>query len=139
MRYRLEKSEHPGWWVLTDLEKLIVIKFKEHEFNDTQQVSVLDDEALIKKAQDEGYDVANYMAHAMQEIGQYMYDCHYSITFPTPVHEIRYSENYTKMEVIRHKFPKFRIEVEDDCSIRNLGTSVRNAGEFLRHQGRCYE
>lgn len=37
-RFILEKSQDlPGWWVLTDAENLVVLKFKEHEFNESQQ------------------------------------------------------------------------------------------------------
>ena len=35
-RFRLEQStEQPGWLVLTDTENLVVIRFQEHQFNDT--------------------------------------------------------------------------------------------------------
>ena len=41
-RYKVEKSKGiPGWWVVTDLENLIVVKFKEKEFNETQRVTML--------------------------------------------------------------------------------------------------
>lgn len=37
-RFKLEKSkEQPGWWVLTDTENLVVIKFEEHKYNETQK------------------------------------------------------------------------------------------------------
>ena len=43
MKYLLQESETPGWWVFTDTENKVVIRFKEHEFNDTQEVTVLED------------------------------------------------------------------------------------------------
>jgi hypothetical protein len=33
MRFDLKPSEQPNWWVLTDTENMIVMRFKEHDFN----------------------------------------------------------------------------------------------------------
>ena len=46
MKYKLEKSETPGWFVVTDTENLVVIRFKEHEFNETQKVTLIDEDAV---------------------------------------------------------------------------------------------
>ena len=35
MKYIIKESETPGWWVVTDTDNLVVIRFKEHEFNET--------------------------------------------------------------------------------------------------------
>lgn len=43
MNYIMQKSEQPGWWVATDKENGIVIKFKEHAFNETQKVTILEE------------------------------------------------------------------------------------------------
>ena len=43
MKYIIQKSETPGWWVVTDTENLVVVKFQEHKFNETQQVTMLEE------------------------------------------------------------------------------------------------
>ena len=43
MQYVMQQSETPGWWVLTDKDNGIVIRFEEHKFNDTQQVTMLEE------------------------------------------------------------------------------------------------
>lgn len=48
----LQRSvERPGWWVLADRDNLIVIRFKEKQYNDTKEVVFLIDhedyEAII--------------------------------------------------------------------------------------------
>ena len=48
----LQKSnERPGWWILADRDNLIVIRFKEKQYNDTKEVVFLIDhedyEAII--------------------------------------------------------------------------------------------
>lgn len=43
MKYLIQKSKDPGWWVVTDTENLVVVKFKEHEYNETQQTTMLED------------------------------------------------------------------------------------------------
>lgn len=42
-QYILQQSTDKGWWVATDKENGIVIKFQEHRFNDTQKVTTLED------------------------------------------------------------------------------------------------
>ena len=46
MKYVMKKGKTPGWWVFTDKENGIVIKFQEHKFNDTQQVVMLEECSL---------------------------------------------------------------------------------------------
>ena len=29
MKYTIQESEEPGWWVVTDTENLVVLKFQE--------------------------------------------------------------------------------------------------------------
>ena len=43
MKYTIQESKEPGWWVVTDTENLVVVKFKEHEYNETQQTTMLED------------------------------------------------------------------------------------------------
>jgi hypothetical protein len=43
MKYTLQESKEPGWWVVTDTENLVVLKFQEHKFNETQMVTMLED------------------------------------------------------------------------------------------------
>lgn len=42
-KYILQQSTDKGWWVATDKENGIVVKFQEHRFNDTQKVTTLED------------------------------------------------------------------------------------------------
>ena len=44
-KFVLQKSsQKPGHWVVTDTHHGIVIVFREHQFNETQKVTILDDE-----------------------------------------------------------------------------------------------
>lgn len=42
-QYILQQSTSEGWWVATDTLNGIVIRFKERDFNDSQQVAYLPD------------------------------------------------------------------------------------------------
>lgn len=76
-RFRLDKStEHPGWWVLTDTENLIVLKFKEHNFNEEQKVTVLEESRFSGQP-----GMANQIARIMREMGEYMRSNHYGLLF----------------------------------------------------------
>ena len=76
-RFILEKSQDlPGWWVLTDAENLVVLKFKEHEFNESQQVTFIDDDkSVIEKLGAQG------VAQILREMGDYMFT-HWYIALP---------------------------------------------------------
>lgn len=71
MKYHLQKSETPGWWVFTDTENRIVIRFLEHKFNDTQEVTVLDDCEVNP----------HVLARVMREMGDWIVYHHPDIVF----------------------------------------------------------
>ena len=42
-RFRLERSQQiENWWVLTDTENLVVVRFQEGKFNETQKITDLE-------------------------------------------------------------------------------------------------
>lgn len=126
-RFKLEKSRDlPGWWVLTDTENLVVIKFKEHEFNETQKITHLDnDQEVIRSLGTQG------IARVLREMGDYMFSHWYSIALPTPVFEFREDDENDRMLLIRNKFPKLTIEINDDCDLKQLSDALKAAGEFV--------
>lgn len=126
-RFRLEKSQDlPGWWVLTDTENLVVLKFKEHEFNESQQVAFIDDDqSVIEKLGTQG------IAQILREMGDYMFTHWYSIALPTPVFEFRQDDENDRVLLIRNKFPKFTLEIQDDCDLKQLSDALKAAGEFV--------
>ena len=71
-RFILQASTTPGWWVATDTENGIVVKFEDHKFNDTQQVTLLDD---IPNP-----DVMK-MARLMREMADWLRKNHYNKVF----------------------------------------------------------
>ena len=126
-RFRLEKSQDlPGWWVLTDTENLVVIKFKEHEFNETQKITHIDnDQDVIRRLGAQG------IARVLREMGDYMFSHWYSIALPTPVFELREDDENDRMLLIRNKFPKLTIEINDTCDLKQLSDALKAAGEFV--------
>jgi hypothetical protein len=133
-RFLLERSnEIDGWWVLTDTENLVVLKFKERELNESQKSSMIDEALVARKAQSVGMSLANYVARILREMGQFLFDCHYTLVFPTPVYEIRHSEDYNSESIIRHKYPRFTVTVDDECEASELGAALKKAGVFLDH------
>lgn len=75
-RFVLQKSkEDPLWWVLTDTQAQIVCRFKEGEFNETQQFTPLHDI--------DSYDVAQLPTIA-NEMADWLRENHYEIIFDSP-------------------------------------------------------
>ena len=42
-RFVLQRASNPNWWVVGDPEGMLVIKFKEHDFNGTRKITYLND------------------------------------------------------------------------------------------------
>lgn len=126
-RFKLEKSQDlPGWWVLTDIDNLIVIKFKEHEFNETQRITVLEESMFVNRT-----DCANELAHIASEMGNYMLTHYYSIALPVPVFEFRQDDEKERLLLIRNKFPRIMVEINDDCNLQQLSKALSSAAEFV--------
>lgn len=73
-KYKLEKSkEQQGWWVVTDTINLIVVRFQEHRFNDTQKVTLLNGDNVASM------DEAMARVRALREMADWMRENHYNI------------------------------------------------------------
>lgn len=126
-RYILQPSQDlPQWWVLTDVIEGVVIRFAEHQFNETQRISILDESDLQHDP-----DAANKIAHILQEMSDWMYRCHYSVAMPTPVYEIQEDEDADKLYILRNKPPRLRIEILDDTDRDHLASALRKCAEWL--------
>lgn len=126
-RFKLEQSQDlPEWWVLTDIDNLIVIKFKEHEFNETQRITVLEESMFVNRT-----DCANELAHIASEMGNYMLTHYYSIALPVPVFEFRQDDEKERLLLIRNKFPRIMVEINDDCNLQQLSKALSSAAEFV--------
>lgn len=78
-RFKLQKSESlPNWWVLTDIENMIVVRWQHGKFNDTQKVLPIEDADLRAKF---GDNLAQELARIMAEIADYLRDFHYEKVF----------------------------------------------------------
>ena len=102
-RFILQPSQEQGFWVATDTEHGIVVKFKEHQFNETQQTTLLNGDTF--KTAEEALAVATYM----REIADWLRENHYSKAMPEPenirlriglrIKELRSSQNLTQLQL----------------------------------------
>lgn len=77
MSYLIQKSEtDPLWWVVTDTEAQVVCRFKEGDFNNTQQFTALND--IHSKEE------ALKLAGVAQGIADWMRENHYELLFTSP-------------------------------------------------------
>ena len=75
-RFILQRStRQQGWWVCTDKAHNIVCRFEEHNFNDTQQFTLLDGDTFNSKAE--------ALAHAtyLKEMGDWLREHHHDKIF----------------------------------------------------------
>ena len=77
-RFKLERSQDlPGWWVLTDTENMVVIKFKENDFNNSQKVTILGEEQEVLDKLG-----VNGLARVLREMADYLSINHYNTAMP---------------------------------------------------------
>lgn len=72
-RYVLQPSDEDGWWVCTDTKNLFIVRFKEHHFNETQQLKLIDDTLIDQDALNS--------ATLLRQMADWLRDNHYNIIF----------------------------------------------------------
>ena len=121
-KYILQKSStRPNGWVLTDRENGIVITFDEGLFNESQNVTPLEDVSHTPQE----------LARIMREIGEWVARYHGAICFKdTFVFE--FSEDESELYLVRTKAPRWRLVLNrGEFDNIKLATSLRKAAEFL--------
>lgn len=122
-RYQLQQSaQQQGWWVLTDKENGIVCRFHEHEFNETQKMTFLED---IKNPD------ASQIARLMREMGDWLATHHYNIAMPVVTYCIQQTEDDEQQFLERGKYPRFRVIIDDECTAHELAVALHKASEYL--------
>lgn len=128
-RFRFEHSHDlPDWWVVTDLINKVVIRFRDADYNNSQKISFLDDDAA-------GLGAA-HLATIVKEIGEYIVRYHGSAAFGQP-----YGYEYTDDEqlcIYRRKHPRWRLLIDDNTNNAALASSLCKAAEWLT-KGQDYE
>lgn len=76
-RFTLQPSREQGSWVATDKAHGIVITFREHQFNETQKVSLLGVDSFSSM------DQAMRMPVYLREMADWLREAHYSIAMPS--------------------------------------------------------
>lgn len=127
-KFLLNPSESTsGWWILSAPEYGLTIRFREHEFNETQEVS-LNDQSIAKELGAEG------VATLMREAGDYLFTHAYSVAMPTPVYELRVTGD--DIYILRNTPPKLKIKIEDNCTNKELVEALTKAAEFIRKRSK---
>lgn len=67
-RFLLKKGKQVGTWICTDLENKIVCKFQEHAFNETQEMTFLENNTFN--------DEPLAVARAMREMADWLFHYH---------------------------------------------------------------
>ena len=123
-----QSSTQPNGWVLTDTENLVVVRFEDGKFNDTQKVSILDDSRLKDLPASE---IAEKCAKIMQELGTWAARHHGSKLFSMPF-GFEYSEDNTHLYLYRRKYPRLRVKIEDSqVQGKELKDALKAMAAFL--------
>lgn len=132
-RFKLEESKSlPGWWVLTDTVNLVVIRFEKHKYSETQKITWLDKSVIFHGLTPA--EVSSKAAKILREMAEYMQNYHCNIALPEPVFEFKRADD-GKLYLIRNKYPRFKIEIQDETPNDRLASDLRKAAEFVRKIG----
>lgn len=124
MNFFLKKLEgSPDWRALHCPEYGLKIIFRIHEFNETQRVSM--DEGVAPLG-------ASVTARILREAGDWVFWHAYSEAMPTPVTEYRKMDGNSPDLLLRHKFPRLKVEVSDSCTFKQLADALRASGEYAK-------
>lgn len=127
-RFKLERSQDlPGWWVLTDVDNEIVVRFKDKYFNDTQKVTPLNDDSVTLQK----VGGVQGLSRVMREMGEWMVRYHGDIAFKQP-YGWKYGEDDEKPLFYRNKEPKWELRLLSDIDKDKLAVSLRKAAEYLK-------
>lgn len=78
-RFIIQPSRDVGFWAATDTANGIVVKFKHQQYNETQQVTLLNGDTF--KTEAEAMKVATYL----RELADWLRDNHYDKVLPDPI------------------------------------------------------
>lgn len=124
MNFFLNKLEgSPDWRALHCPEYRLKITFRVHEFNETQRVSM--DEGVAPLG-------ASAIARILREAGDWVFWHAYSEAMPIPVTEYRKMDGNGPDLLLRHKFPRLKVEVQDACSFKQLADALRASCEYAK-------
>ena len=109
---------------MVDTKWMMVCEFQAHQFNETQNFIDLGHLPMDP----------DKIAHAMSELGDWMFSHHYSDALPVPTYEVRRTDDDSEVQVIRHKKPHLVVttpanELND---LNELASSLEKAAQFLR-------
>lgn len=125
-RFKLEKSKiDEDWWVITDTDNLVVIKFKEHMFNKTQKISIIDEDKLRRSG-----DIADVLSGIVSDIEDYMLTHYLSLAIPTPAYEFREDDD-GYIYLLHNNSPKFKVLIQEACDLSDLSKAFKGAGDFV--------
>lgn len=122
-----KSSTRPKGWVLTDTENLVVVRFEDGKFNDTQKVSILDDSRLKDLPTSE---IANKAAKIIQAMGDYVVRYHSSKAFDMP-HGFEYDEDSERLCLYRRTYPRLRVEILDGVQGKELKDALKKMASFV--------
>lgn len=116
-----KSSTQPNGWMLTDTENKVVITFEDGLFNESQKVTLLEDSSAT----------AENLAHIVGAMREWAARHHGSKCFHK-TYGYETSEDESKTYLYRRKFPRWRLELQEDrVTAESLASSLRKAAEFL--------
>ena len=109
---------------------MIVCEFQAHRFNETQNFI------------DFGYLPADpdKVAHAMSELGDWLFSHHYAEVLPAPTFELKRSDDDSEILIIRHKAPHLMVSIPENevNDLNEIACTLEKMAQFLRKRVQKY-
>ena len=126
IRFEIEKSiQNENYWVLTDLQYKVMMRFEHQNYRNTLEVAVMEDSVLNT---DIIPDLEEAKKKVLRDMECYLMTRHFNKANKPAAFEFRYNDELGKWMIVREKYPAITVILEDDCRVldidKNLGKMI---------------
>lgn len=126
MNYRFEK-EGDGWYIASDLDNLVSVRFKKHAYRHTGKVRIDPNSILYSNAELRQRD----LPEILRNLSKWTHDHYHYLAMPKKKYKL-YLDGQT-MKIERLTEPHFTLTVDSLDQVMRLPKILRNLGVFILH------
>ena len=123
IRFKIEKSiQNENWWVLTDLQYKVMMRFEHQNYRNTLEVAVMEDSVLSTGIIP---DLEEAKKKVLRDMECYLMTRHFNKANKPAAFEFRYNDELGKWTIVREKYPAITVILEDDCRVMDVNMNLK--------------
>lgn len=122
IRFKIEKSiQNENYWVLTDLQYKVMMRFEHQNYRNTLEVAVMEDSVLNMAIITEPEEAKKKIIRDME---CYLMTRHFNKACKPAAFEFRYNDELGKWMIVREKYPAITVILEEDCRVLDIDKNL---------------